>query len=62
MKATRPINVMGNPNWQYRNSTKTDVAATFARVRREQRATEHRQRSAEADAAQNVAQLKRSRP
>ena len=58
MKPTRPINVNGNPNWQYRNSTRTDVAATFARVRKEQKDAAAREKAATA----NVAQIKRSQP
>ncbi|MCR4332214.1 MAG: hypothetical protein NUV34_05850 [Sulfuricaulis sp.] len=51
MKPTRPINVNGNPSWKYRDSDKTNVAATFARLRREQReAAERSDRAAQANA------------
>ena len=34
MKPSRPINVTGNPHWQYVHSTKTDVRKTWARARK----------------------------
>lgn len=62
MKPTKAICVTGNLNWQYRNSAKTDVAATFIRVRREQKEAIEQQQAVEAGAARNVAPLKRSKP
>ena len=62
MKTTRPINVTGNPNWQYRNSAKTDVGATFARIRREQKEALERPQADEVGTSRNVAQLKLRKP
>ena len=38
MKPTKPINVTGNPDWRYTSSAKTNLRATYARIRREQSA------------------------
>ena len=67
MKPTRPINVTGNPDFRYKNSTQTDISATFARIYKEQKQAlvEEVKRANRAELEQilptvtNVAKLKR---
>ena len=58
MKPTRPINVTGNPHWRYQNSNRTDIAATFARVRRERKEAAEREKAA----TRNVSHIKPRKP
>ncbi len=58
MKPTKSINVTGRSDWVYRNSAKTDVAATLARERKRLREQAEISRAADLERISKVRNLR----